>query len=54
MRAYDAEGIVAEAFTERVRRTIKGTSIVHNAGTDIPAYLVTVCRVSMDLHLPPK
>jgi len=38
--AYEAEGIVTEAFTERVRRTIKGTSIVRNASTDRPAYLV--------------
>ena len=38
--AYEAEGIVTEAFTERVRRTIKGTSIVRNASTDRPTYLV--------------
>ena len=38
--ADEAEGIVVEAFTERIRRTIKGTSIVRNASIDKPAYLV--------------
>jgi hypothetical protein len=39
--AYVAEGIVAEVFTARVERIIKGTRIVRNATADNPAYLVT-------------
>lgn len=38
--AYAAEGIVAEVFTSRVERTIKGSRIVRNATAEQPAYLV--------------
>lgn len=39
--ANSAEGIVAESFTSRVERTIKGKTIIRNATEDEPAYLVT-------------
>ncbi len=35
-----AEGKVAEVFTERVERTIKGTRVVRNGEPDNPAYLI--------------
>lgn len=38
--AHEAEGIVAQEFTARVRRTIKGKTIVRNASEAEPAYLV--------------
>ena len=38
--AHEAEGIVAQIFTARVRRTIKGKTIVRNASDAEPAYLV--------------
>jgi len=38
--AHRAEGIVAQKFTARVKRTIKGKTIVRNASDDEPAYLV--------------
>ena len=38
--AHRAEGIVAQKFTARVKRTIKGKTIVRNASDDDPAYLV--------------
>ncbi len=38
--AHRAEGIVAQKFTKRVRRTIKGKTIVRNATEEEPAYLV--------------
>ena len=38
--AYEAEGIVAQKFTARVKRTIKGKAIIRNATEDEPAYLV--------------
>lgn len=38
--AHRAEGIVAQKFTQRVRRTINGKTIVRNASEDEPAYLV--------------
>ena len=38
--AYEAEGVVAEIFTRRVRRVIKGKAVVRNATQDDPAYLV--------------
>ena len=37
---YRAEGIVAQKFTTRVKRTIKGKTIIRNASEDEPAYLV--------------
>jgi hypothetical protein len=39
-RAHRAEGIVAQIFTHRVKRTIKGKTIVRNASEAEPAYLV--------------
>jgi len=33
-------GKVAEVFTDRVTRTIKGTEVTRNADTDNPAYLI--------------
>ena len=39
--AHEAEGVVAQKFTARVKRTIKGKTIVRNASEDEPAYLVT-------------
>ena len=38
--AHHAAGVVAEKFTRRVKRTIKGTTVVRNASEDEPAYLV--------------
>ena len=38
--AHRAEGIVAQKFTSRVKRTIKGKTIVRNATEEEPAYLV--------------
>ena len=38
--AHRAEGLVAQKFTQRVKRTIKGTTVVRNASEDVPAYLV--------------
>ena len=38
--ANQAEGIVAQSFTSRVKRTIKGKAIIRNATEDEPAYLV--------------
>ena len=38
--AHRAEGIVAQRFTARVKRTIKGKTVVRNASEDEPAYLV--------------
>ena len=38
--AHRAEGIVAQKFTARVKRTIRGKTIVRNATADEPAYLV--------------
>lgn len=35
-----ATGRVAEVFTERVTRTIKGNEVTRNADDDNPAYLV--------------
>lgn len=35
-----AEGKIAEVFTEKVTKTIKGKSITRNASKDDPAYLV--------------
>jgi hypothetical protein len=35
-----AEGCIAESFTRRVSRTIKGKRIVRNASRDEPAYLI--------------
>lgn len=37
---HEAEGIVAQSFTARVKRTIKGKTIVRNASEDEPVYLV--------------
>lgn len=39
--AHTAHGQVAERFERRVRRTIKGETIVRKASPDEPAYLVT-------------
>lgn len=39
--AHTAHGQVAERFERRVRRAIKGETIVRNASHDEPAYLVT-------------
>jgi hypothetical protein len=38
--AHSAEGIVAQKFTSRVKRTIKGKAIIRNASEDEPAYMV--------------
>jgi hypothetical protein len=38
--AHQASGKVAERFTRRVTRTIKGEKVVRNATEDEPAYLV--------------
>ena len=38
--ANEAEGIVAQSFTSRVKRNIKGKAIIRNATEDEPAYLV--------------
>jgi hypothetical protein len=38
--AHHAEGIVAQKFTARVKRTIKGKAIIRNATPEEPAYLV--------------
>jgi hypothetical protein len=38
--AHTVEGIVAERFTSRVERKIKGANVVRNASEDEPAYLV--------------
>jgi hypothetical protein len=38
--AHQAEGIVAEIFTRRVRRTIKGKTIIRNGSEAEPVYLV--------------
>ena len=38
--AHRAEGIVAQKFVKRVKRTIKGKTIVRNASAEEPAYLV--------------
>ena len=35
-----AEGIIAEAFTEKVTRKIKGKDITRNASDAEPAYLI--------------
>lgn len=35
-----AEGVIAEVFTEKVTRRIKGKDITRNASRDEPAYLV--------------
>ena len=35
-----AEGKVAETFTEKVTRTIKGSEVTRNASDDEPAYLI--------------
>jgi hypothetical protein len=36
----DAKGKVADKFTRRVQRTIKGSKVVKNGTEDNPAYLV--------------
>jgi len=38
--AHEAEGIVAETFTRRVRRVIKGKTVIRNGTEEEPAYLV--------------
>jgi hypothetical protein len=38
--AHEAEGVIAERFTRKVTRTIKGEKIVRNATEAEPAYLV--------------
>ena len=35
-----AEGKIAEAFTEKVTRTIGGNEVTRNASDDEPAYLI--------------
>lgn len=35
-----AKGVVAEVFTDKVTRRIKGKSITRNASADEPAYLI--------------
>ena len=35
-----AEGKVAQSFTRRVKRTIKGTTVTRNASEEEPAYLI--------------
>ncbi len=36
-----AEGTIAEIFTEKVTKTIKGRRVTRNASREEPAYLVT-------------
>jgi hypothetical protein len=38
--AHQAEGIVTDMFTRRVRRTIKGKTIIRNGSEAEPVYLV--------------
>ena len=38
--AGEAEGVVEQTFTSRVKRTIKGKAVIRNATPDEPAYLV--------------
>ena len=38
--ANRAHGKIAQRFTSRVRRTIKGKVVIRNASEDEPAYLV--------------
>lgn len=38
--AHEAEGVVAQRFTRRVKRKIAGTTVIRNASEDDPAYLV--------------
>ncbi|MEQ1768414.1 MAG: DUF2945 domain-containing protein [Devosia sp.] len=38
--AHHADGVVQQKFTRRVKRSIKGQTIVRNATEDEPAYLV--------------
>jgi hypothetical protein len=38
--AHNAEGVVAQKFTSRVKRTIKGKAVIRKATEDEPAYLV--------------
>ena len=38
--AHHADGVVRQKFTRRVKRSIKGQTIVRNATEDEPAYLV--------------
>jgi hypothetical protein len=38
--ANEAEGVVAQRFTKRVKRKISGTTVIRNASEDEPAYLV--------------
>jgi hypothetical protein len=38
--ANEAEGVVAQKFTRRVRRKIKGSTITRNASAEEPAYMV--------------
>ncbi len=38
--AHEAEGVVTQKFTTRVKRTIKGSTIIRNASEAEPAYLV--------------
>ena len=35
-----ASGTVIEVFTDRVEKTIKGTTVTRNAADDNPAYLI--------------
>lgn len=37
---YRAHGKIAERFTEKVSRTIKGTSVTRDASADEPAFLI--------------
>lgn len=38
--AHKAHGKIGQRFTRRVKRTIKGETIIRNASEDEPAYLV--------------
>jgi hypothetical protein len=38
--AHRAEGTIAQRFTARVRRTIKGKVVIRNASAAEPAYLI--------------
>jgi hypothetical protein len=38
--AHRAEGVVTQKFTRRVKRTIKGATVIRNASETEPAYLV--------------
>lgn len=38
--AHEARGVIAERFTQKVTRTIKGAEVTREASEDDPAFLV--------------